>query len=590
MAQEIKMPALGESVTEGTVTEWLKQVGDTVEVDEPIVEVSTDKVDSEVPSPYAGKIVKILVEEDETVEVGSVIALIGDEGEAEAPAQEPAPAEEAPAEETPVAEPTPAAPAAQESPAPSPDGELIEVKMPALGESVTEGTVSAWLKAVGDKVEADEPLLEVSTDKVDSEVPSPVSGFLAEIKVDEDETVDVDTVVAVISTGSPVAADAESKPEPKAEPAPAPAPEPKPEPAPAPPAPAPAPEPKPEPAPAPPAPAPAPAPVAQPAPAEEKKPEPAQPARADISASGKYVTPIVRKLAKDLGVDLADVAGQGIGGRIRKEDVYAANEEADKRAGAAAAPAPATAKSKVVEDTTLRGTTQKMSRMRQVIADRMMSSLQGSAQLTTVVEVDVTRIAALRKRAKASFEAREGTSLSFLPFFIKATTEALKMYPKVNAEIKGKEVEYFNYEHIGMAVDTERGLMVPVIKDAGDLTLSGIARAINDLAARSRDGQIKPEELSGATFTVTNTGAIGALFDTPVLNAPQVGILGVGRIVKRPMVIKDADGNETIGIRSMVYLALTYDHRLIDGADAGRFLTAIKNRLEEAEFEAELGL
>ena len=575
MAQEIKMPALGESVTEGTVTEWLKQVGDTVEVDEPIVEVSTDKVDSEVPSPYAGKIVKILVEEDETVEVGSVIALIGDEGEAEAPAQEPAPAEEAPAEEAPVAEPAPAAPAAQESPAPSQDGELIEVKMPALGESVTEGTVSAWLKAVGDKVEADEPLLEVSTDKVDSEVPSPVSGFLAEIKVDEDETVDVDTVVAVISTGSPVVADAGSKPEPKAEPAPAPAPEPKP-------------EPKPEPAPAPPAPAPAPA--AQPAPAAEKKPEPAQPARADISASGKYVTPIVRKLAKDLGVDLANVTGQGIGGRIRKEDVLAAKEEADKRASAAATPAPATAKSKVVEDTTLRGTTQKMTRMRQVIADRMMSSLQGSAQLTTVVEVDVTRIAALRKRAKASFEAREGTSLSFLPFFIKATTEALKMYPKVNAEIKGKEVEYFNYEHIGMAVDTERGLMVPVIKDAGDLTLSGIARAINDLAARSRDGQIKPEELSGATFTVTNTGAIGALFDTPVLNAPQVGILGVGRIVKRPMVIKDADGNETIGIRSMVYLALTYDHRLIDGADAGRFLTAIKNRLEEAEFEAELGL
>ncbi|EPD30562.1 2-oxoglutarate dehydrogenase, E2 component, dihydrolipoamide succinyltransferase [Gleimia europaea] len=588
MAQEIKMPALGESVTEGTVTEWLKQVGDTVEVDEPIVEVSTDKVDSEVPSPYAGKIVKILVEEDETVEVGSVIALIGDEGEAEAPAQEPAPAEEAPAEEAPVAEPAPAAPAAQESPAPSQDGELIEVKMPALGESVTEGTVSAWLKAVGDKVEADEPLLEVSTDKVDSEVPSPVSGFLAEIKVDEDETVDVDTVVAVISTGSPVADDAVAQPEPEAEPAPAPAPTPAP-------APAPTPEPAPAPTPAPaPAPTPEPAPNAQPEPAGTKKPEPAKPAQTDISASGKYVTPIVRKLAKELGVDLANVTGQGIGGRIRKEDVLAAKEEADKRAATTAAPAssatPAAPKSTVIEDTTLRGTTQKMTRMRQVIADRMMSSLQGSAQLTTVVEADVTRIAALRKRAKASFEAREGTSLSFLPFFIKATTEALKMYPKLNAEIKGKEVEYFNYEHIGMAVDTERGLMVPVIKDAGDLTLSGIARAINDLAARSRDGQVKPEELSGATFTVTNTGAIGALFDTPVLNAPQVGILGVGRIVKRPMVIKDADGNETIGIRSMVYLALTYDHRLIDGADAGRFLTAIKNRLEEAEFEAELGL
>lgn len=551
MAEELKMPALGESVTEGVVTEWLKQVGDTVEVDEPIVEVSTDKVDSEVPSPIAGTLIKILVEEDGTAEVGEVIALIGDPNEAEG-SSEPAPEPEAAPEPEPEPEPE-AAPEPASEPEPAPagevateEGELTEVRMPALGESVTEGTVSGWLKAVGDKVEADEPLLEVSTDKVDSEVPAPVSGYLAEIKVEEDETVEVNTVVAVISSAKPGAAKSEPKEEPK-------------------------PEPK-----------------------EEPKPAPAPEApKASASASGKYVTPIVRKLAKDLGVDLDSVTGQGIGGRIRKEDVLAAKEAADKAAAektAAKPEAPKAAPRKVEEDTTLRGTTQKMTRMRQVIASHMMESLQNSAQLTQVTEVDVTRIVALRKRAKAGFESREGTKLSFMPFFIKAVTEALKVHPKLNAEIKGKEVEYFNYENIGIAVDTERGLLVPVIKNAGDLTISGVARSLNDLAARTRDSKISPEELSGATFTITNTGTIGALFDTPVLNAPQVGILGVGTIVKRPMVVTDADGNETIGIRSMVYLSLTYDHRLIDGADAGRFLTTVKQRLQEGDFDAELGL
>ncbi|MDO5721044.1 MAG: 2-oxoglutarate dehydrogenase, E2 component, dihydrolipoamide succinyltransferase [Actinomycetaceae bacterium] len=547
MAEAVKMPALGESVTEGTVTSWLKQVGDTVEVDEPIVEVSTDKVDSEVPSPVAGVITKILVEEDETVEVGTELCLIGDAGEAdEAPADEPAQEEAEPAqEEAPAQEPAPAQSDAG-------DAEGTEVKMPALGESVTEGTVTSWLKEVGDEIEADEPLLEVSTDKVDSEVPAPCGGYLTKILVEEDETVEVGTVVAIISSSkgggsAQPAAKEEPKEEPKAE-----------------------------------------------------KPAPAKPAAAPAAASagGSYVTPLVRKLAKDKGVDLDSITGTGIGGRIQKEDVLAAAERAEAEKAAAAAPAPAPsapaapakAAPAVEVDTTLRGKTEKMTRLRQTIAKRMMSSLQEAAQLTTVVEVDVTRVAALRARAKSTFAEREGTKLTFLPFFVKAATEALKAHPKLNAAINGKEVTYFDHEHIGIAVDTPRGLLVPVIKNAGDLTISGIAKAINDLAARTRDGSIGADQLSGSTFTITNTGSGGALFDTPVLNSPEVGILGVGTIVKRPMVVKDAEGNETIGIRSMVYLALSYDHQLVDGADAARYLMTVKKRLEEGEFEAELGL
>ncbi|MDO5719112.1 MAG: 2-oxoglutarate dehydrogenase, E2 component, dihydrolipoamide succinyltransferase [Actinomycetaceae bacterium] len=550
---EVRMPALGESVTEGTITSWLKQVGDQVEADEPLLEVATDKVDSEVPSPVAGYLAEIKAEEDETVDVDTVIAVISTGKPGSAPAQEeskPAPQAEAPAEEKPA-----------EDSGSSDSGETVEVRMPALGESVTEGTITSWLKQVGDQVEADEPLLEVATDKVDSEVPSPVAGYLAEIKAEEDETVDVDTVIAVISTGKPGSAPAqeESKPAPQAE------------------------EPKAE--------------APKPAPQAEKPKEQPQPAPApQAAASGAYVTPIVRKLAKDKGVDLANVEGTGIGGRIRKEDVLAAArqaEEAKKAAEAqpaAATAAPAAAPRQVEADTTLRGTTQKMSRLRQTIAKRMHSSLQESAQLTTVVEVDVTKVAQLRARAKNGFLEREGTKLTFLPFFVKAATEALKMHPKLNAAINGKEVTYFDYEHIGIAVDTPRGLLVPVIKNAGDLTISGIAKAINDLAARTRDSKIGADELSGSTFTITNTGSGGALFDTPVLNAPEVGILGVGTIVKRPVVVKDADGNETIGIRSMVYLALSYDHQLVDGADAARYLMTVKQRLEEGEFEAELGL
>ena len=441
------------------------------------------------------------------------------------------------------------------------------VTLPALGESVTEGTVTRWLKQVGDSVEIDEPLLEVATDKVDTEVPSPASGVLLEIRVPEDETVEVGSILAIV--GSPSAAPAA---------APAPAVTPK--------APAPAAEP-----------APAPAPAASSAPAPAATAAPAAAAPVSSGATGSYVTPIVRKLAKDKGVDLSTVTGTGVGGRIRKQDVEAAAKAAEEaRAAAAAAAAPAsqesapTAAAKPEVDTTLRGRTEKMSRLRQVIAERMIESLQASAQLTTVVEVDVTRVAALRARAKNDFLAKNGTKLTFLPFFVQAATEALKAHPKINASIEGKNVTYHDVEHVGIAVDTPRGLLVPVVKNAGDLNIPGLAKRINDLAARTRDNKVNPDELSGSTFTITNTGSGGALFDTPIINQPEVAILGLGAIQRQPRVIKDADGGEVIAIRSVCYLALSYDHRLVDGADAARYLMTVKKRLEEGDFGGELGL
>ena len=561
MATAVTMPALGESVTEGTVTTWLKSVGDRVEVDEPIVEVSTDKVDSEVPSPVSGVLLEILVPEDETVEVGARIALIGDPSEA--PAASPVQAV--------------AAPSSVSSPAPFGATPVAgtEVTMPALGESVTEGTVTTWLKSVGDRVEVDEPLLEVSTDKVDSEVPSPAAGFLAEIRVPEDETVEVGAVVAVITAELPSAS---ASPVPPSAPVAAHA---------APPAPA--------AHAAPPVPV-DPFPSAQ-ALAKTADAAPSAPAPAPAQAVSGYVTPIVRKLAREAGVDLATVVGSGVGGRIRREDVEAAaaamraaEEAASSAKHAAVSGAPAPNASPAREPSPLRGTTEKMSRLRQTIARRMVESLQTAAQLTTVIEVDVTRVAALRARTKDAFAAAHGTKLTFLPFFVKAATEALQYHPKINATIDGAQVAYFDHEHIGIAVDTPRGLLVPVIKDAGAKTLAGIAESINDLAARTRESKVGPDELSGSTFTITNTGSGGALFDTPVLNMPETAIMGVGTIVKRPMVVKGADGADAIAIRSMVYLSLSYDHRLVDGADASRYLMDVKRRLEEGDFEADLAL
>ncbi|MCW2874898.1 2-oxoglutarate dehydrogenase, E2 component, dihydrolipoamide succinyltransferase [Actinacidiphila oryziradicis] len=591
MAVSVTLPALGESVSEGTVTRWLKAEGEHVEADEPLLEVSTDKVDTEIPAPVSGILASIKVAEDETVEVGAELAII-DDGHG-APAAAPAPAAEPVAAPAPAPQAAPAPVAAAPAPAPAPaavtaaaptgGAQGTPVLLPALGESVTEGTVTRWLKSVGESVDADEPLLEVSTDKVDTEIPAPASGILLEILIAEDETAEVGAKLAIIGAAGAA---------PAAPPAPA-------APAPAAAAPAPAPAPAAAPAPAPvaaPAPAPAPAPVA-PAPAPVAAPAPAAtaPAPAATSDDGAYVTPLVRKLAAENGVNLATVKGTGVGGRIRKQDVITAAEaakaaaEAAKAAAAPKAAAPKAAAAPVVPSP-LRGQTVPMTRVRKAIAKHMVESLKVSAQLTTVVEVDVTRVLKLRETAKAGFLQREGVKLSPLPFFIKAATEALKVHPIVNARVNPDDsITYHDVENIGIAVDTERGLFVPVIHDAGDLNIAGIAKKTADLAARTRDGGLKPDELAGGTFTVTNTGSRGALFDTPILNQPQVGMLGVGATVKRPAVIETPEGT-VIGIRDIVYLALSYDHRIVDGADAARFLSTIKARLEAGEFEGDLGL
>ncbi|MEU0132231.1 2-oxoglutarate dehydrogenase, E2 component, dihydrolipoamide succinyltransferase [Streptomyces sp. NPDC006289] len=604
MSVSVTLPALGESVTEGTVTRWLKAEGERVEADEPLLEVSTDKVDTEIPAPASGVLSSIKVAEDETVEVGAELAVIDDGSGApaaeEAPAAEPeaapAPAEEAPA---PAAE----APAA-EAPAAAPSGGAsgTDVTLPALGESVTEGTVTRWLKEVGEEVAEDEPLLEVSTDKVDTEIPAPVAGVLLEIVVGEDETAEVGAKLAVIGApgAAPAAAPAEAAPAPAAapaEPAPAPAAAPAPAPAPAPAAQAPAPAAPAAPAPAPAAPAPAPAAPAAPAPAAPapapaaKAPAPAAPA-SPAGDDGAYVTPLVRKLAAENGVDLGSVKGTGVGGRIRKQDVVAAAEAAKAAAAPApAAAAPAAKAAPKLEASPLRGQTVKMTRMRKVIGDNMMKALHSQAQLTSVLEVDITKLMKLRNQAKESFAAREGVKLSPMPFFVKAAAQALKAHPVVNARINEDEgtITYFDSENIGIAVDAEKGLMTPVIKGAGDLNIAGIAKKTAELAGKARGGGLTPDDMSGATFTVSNTGSRGALFDTVIVPPNQAAILGIGATVKRPAVIETAEGT-VIGIRDMTYLSLSYDHRLVDGADAARYLTTVKAILEAGEFEVELGL
>ncbi len=670
MATSVPLPALGESVTEGTVTRWLKQVGDSVAVDEPLLEVSTDKVDTEIPSPVAGTLLEIKADEDETVEVGAELAVIGDEGESagsddsssgasEEPETQEEPAEEPAAEE-------PAASASEPEPESSGDGSGgagsgsgTSVTLPALGESVTEGTVTRWLKQIGDEVAVDEPLLEVSTDKVDTEIPSPVAGTLLEIKADEDDTVEVGGELAVIGSGQPggsggddsgaAASDGDSAPgsgvtAPEAEDAgdeaatgDVDAPE------------AASQQPAPDPTPAAqqtgsqaggsapasgggdaqperteakqaaPAQTSDASPSEQPAPPEgddpvpTQEPNPGQQRTSDTGSApsqgqgqssgdssdggGPYVTPLVRKMAAEHAVDLSSLEGSGVGGRIRKQDVLDAaarqKEAAQKQESAPAAEAAPAAQDKPAASgapttpSLLRGKTEQMTRLRKVIAKRMVESLQVSAQLTTVVEVDVTVIARLRDSVKADFAAREGVKLSFKPFFAKAADDALKAHPSLNASIdteKG-EVTYYDHENLSIAVDTEKGLLTPVVKGAGDLSIAGLARKIADVAERTRTNKIGPDELAGGTFTLTNTGSRGALFDTPIINQPQVAILGTGSVVKRAVVIDDPNLGETIAIRRMVYLALTYDHRIVDGADAARFLTDVKQRLEAGQFE-----
>ncbi|GAA1843692.1 2-oxoglutarate dehydrogenase, E2 component, dihydrolipoamide succinyltransferase [Brevibacterium marinum] len=642
MSNSVQMPALGESVTEGTVTRWLKSVGEEIEVDEPLLEVSTDKVDTEIPSPYAGVLEKILADEDDVVEVGGDLAYVGDgsgsdsadsdsadsdsadTGDDQAAAEEEPSeaaeeAEPAAAEETEEASSGSADDSTSEAPATSgSEGEGTEITMPALGESVTEGTVTRWLKDVGEEVEVDEPLLEVSTDKVDTEVPSPVAGTVQAHLAEEDDTVEVGEPLARVGSGAPASSDSGSSDSAPAEEAASEQPEEE--------------EAATEEAPAEEA-------TSEEAPAEgapvggqpeagaesaqaeaeaqaepskqdtaapeapkssETKPESSGSSNAAADTVGEnaaYVTPLVRRLAREEGVDLSTITGTGVGGRIRKQDVVAAasNRGADSSGSAA----PATGGSKAPfkleipeEAAKLRGTTEKASRIRQTIAKRMTESLEVSAQLTQVIEVDMSRVVKLRKANKEAFQSKHGSKLTYLPFFGKAIVEALKQHPKVNAQydLDSQEITYFDREHLAVAVDTPRGLLVPVIKDAGDLSIAELSKSIDDVADRTRNNKIMPDELSGGTFTITNIGSVGALFDTPIINQPQMGILGTGTIVRRPIVVKTEDGEESIAIRDMVYLPLTYNHQLVDGADAGRFLQTIKARLEEGNFEADLDL
>ena len=563
-AADVEMPELGESVTEGTITQWLKSVGDTVEVDEPLLEVSTDKVDTEIPSPVAGTLVEILADEDDTIEVGEVIARIGDEN-ATASSSEAKPEPQEEKKEEPKAEEKEEAKADSSN---SGSGDAADVEMPELGESVTEGTITQWLKSVGDTVEVDEPLLEVSTDKVDTEIPSPVAGTLVEILADEDDTIEVGEVIARIGDENATASSSEAKPEPQEE---------KKE------------EPKAE-------------------EKEEKKPEPKAEEKKEskqdssLNTSAKvnngdnvpYVTPLVRKLAEKHGVDLNTVEGTGVGGRIRKQDVLAAAGEGDApaKSGAQSDNSPRarwSTKSVDPAKQELIGTTQKVNRIREITAAKMVEALQISAQLTHVQEVDMTAIWDMRKKNKQAFIDKHGANLSFLPFIVKATAEALVSHPNVNASYnpETKEMTYHSDVNIAIAVDTPKGLLTPVIHKAQDMTLPQIAQQIAELADKARNNKLKPNDLTGATFTVTNIGSEGAMLDTPILVPPQAGILGTAAIEKRPVVVNE-NGQDAIAIRQMCYLPFTYDHQVVDGADAGRFITTIKDRLQTADFQADL--
>ena len=585
---DVEMPELGESVTEGTITQWLKSVGDTVEVDEPLLEVSTDKVDTEVPSPVAGTIAEILADEDDTVEVGEVIVRVGDDNAAadSDDSDDADDADDSAADNKSAESKDKADKSDKKSEKKSGgSGKTTDVEMPELGESVTEGTITQWLKSVGDTVEVDEPLLEVSTDKVDTEVPSPVAGTIAEILADEDDTVEVGEVIVRVGDDNAAAGsddsddtddsasdDKEDKSDKKES-------------------------------------------------ASEKKAEKksedkeeankSEPKKDESKDSGKknsgkvpYVTPLVRKLADKHGVDLNSLEGTGVGGRIRKQDVMAAVEggsadssaqdkDAEKTSGKDTKKSGSNWSTKSVdpEKAELRGTTQKVNRIRQITAQKMVEALQISAQLTHVQEIDMTAVSNLRKANKQAFADKHGAKLTFLPFFVKATVEALVSHPNVNASYNAdtKEMTYHADVNVAIAVDTPKGLLTPVIKKAQEKSLPEIAAEIVELADRARNNKLKPSDLTGATFTVTNIGSEGALLDTPILVPPQAGILGTAVIEKRPVVVTE-DGQDAIAIRQMCYLPFTYDHQVVDGADAGRFITTIKDRLETADFESDLEL
>ena len=576
MSVEVIMPQMGESITEGTVSRWLKKVGDKIEKDEPILEISTDKVDAEVPSPAPGVLLAINVPEGETVEVGTALAVVGQAGEdaPSAPSVAPDPAkapESAPVVEKAAVEPVAPAPAVS---APSGGGSSVDVVMPQMGESITEGTVSKWLKAVGDSVEKDEALLEISTDKVDAEVPSPVAGKVLAINVQEGETVEVGSVLATVGSSSAAPASA-PEPAPKAETK------------------------------APEAPA---APVAAPVAA----PKPVAPVAAAATVGGGSVdelrraksSPLVRNIAKEHGIDITRIPGSGISGRVTKNDILSFLETgaalhpddllvkgapAFPSRQAASAPktsVPTTAPTFTPSSApiSMDDRVEKMSVMRKKIAEHMTFSKQTSAHVTSVYEIDMTNVAKFRKAHQAEFQAKYGTKLTFMPFIFEAVVAAIREHRIVNSQVRGDEIVYKGDINLGMAVALDWGLIVPVLKGAGNLSLAELAVTANDLADRARTKKLNPDEVQGGTFTITNPGVFGGLFGTPIINQPQVAILCVGTIEKRTKVMTSADGEDFIAIRNMAYFALTYDHRIVDGADAEKFLSYLKNYLENAEF------
>ncbi len=578
MATEVLMPQMGESIAEGTLTRWFKQPGDVIQRDEPLFEISTDKVDAEVPAPADGVLEKIIVEEGATVEVNTVVAILGSgDGAAAAPAAEAAPVAEA-APPQPAAEPAPVAePVAASKPAPAAapaaSGSLTDVPMPQMGESIAEGTLTRWFKQAGDTVERDEPLFEISTDKVDAEVPAPASGVLAEIIVEEGATVEVNTVVARIGEAGAASA---------APPAPTPAA-----------APAAAPEPV------------AAAPAAAPAPAAPAPAAPAPVAAAAVANGSHKVrsSPLVRRIARDNGIsDLSVIPGTGAGGRVTKDDILGfiasgASAPATPAAPAAvpvapaavpaspaaAAPAPAPAPALAPQGLPRGGSqVEKMSVMRRKIAEHMVDSRRTSAHVHSVFEADMTSIAQMRQKWKNDFISRNGTKLTFMPFFLKACCDALRQFPHVNASIDGDDILLHNDVNIGIAVALDNGLIVPVVKNVQDMSIAGIQKSVSDVAHRARNKQLLPDEVAGGTFTITNPGQFGGLFGIPIINQPQVAILGIGGIIKRPVVV---DGDK-IAIRDMLYMCLSYDHRLVDGALADQFMSHVKHTLENFDESA----
>ena len=548
MPTDVVMPQMGESITEGTLTKWLKKVGDTVQRDEPLFEISTDKVDAEIPSPAAGPLQEIKIAEGATVQINTVVAVISD-GQAQAPGASAQETAAAPADDsvTPAAIDSPAtddevpAAAAGSAGGGGAGAGGTDVPMPQMGESITEGTITKWLKKVGETVERDEPLFEISTDKVDAEIPSPVAGTVTEIKFPEGSTVTINTVVAVIGGGAGKSAAA---------------------------------------APAKPA-AGAPAPAAAPAVA-------AAAVESAAATSGERLrsSPLVRKIAKDNNVDLSQVAGTGSAGRITKTDILGHLEKpsaAPTQVSAARPGAPsagAAPAAKAAAPAALPGELVPMTKMRSIIAKRMVESKQTSPHVHTVFKVDMTRIVKLREKEKSKYEQRNGVKLTYMPFIMRAAVMALRKHPIVNGAVEGDAIRYNKNINIGIAVALDWGLIVPVIKQAEEKNFLGVARAIVDVAERARGKKLAPDEISGGTFTLTNSGIFGEQFGTPIINQPQAAILGIGGLNKEAEVLTDKDGNDSIAIRSIQRFTLGFDHRIVDGADAGKFMSDFKAYLE----------